>query len=610
MSKHKIMLLFLISSLIISLTTVFIRPVFAVYDGYDGFESMDFSLWETENGSPEIAIFEEVFEGDYSFNRTTADPETVMNVLNDTAISESSPASLWMGAWVYVDEYSPDQSGTNGHVAMLTIETGGAHNVEMGITKDGSGNLIIWSGNREGTNWGYGSILQTDAWYYWRLHAYYTGSGYPYTWSWETYLNDTQQDANSVGDGYSDTIDRVYVGNQYGAWGASVTGRLSVFIDNVNVSTSEISYSPTSIFIQASSAIEIGASFWLNGTEYTTPQVDLTLTGATGLYQLIIETSKTFGGSNYEFSYATINSTDYWSSNFWLTITGNTTFLFTYAGDIGENPWVPPIYSSDGLNATWYLRSDTHTVHSQLGYILSPVQTSSELSDMRTHATTSMTTSYGVRIWVFDADGDSSELTSGIPVAVVTRSSDGDGIQSATWTCPDYLNVVDAVMVRIYQRWGTDAWTARLIYITKSGLLVKFPTASWTFNYYTNRTSGSTNSTMWYGSYVYNSRLQLYYTNLNPFETMHYHLIRTDFLAFLVTPWTYFLGDIFYGLILLFMSVTTYLRYHSLRAILALVWLFGGVGGILTAMIPAVAFNIAWLFLAIALAITLVKLVR
>jgi hypothetical protein len=243
MNKPKILLLMLIASLLISWLVV--KPVFAVYNGYDGFELGDFSLWETETGSPEVTNnASAVYEGTYAFNRTTADPETIMNVINDTAIDESAPSSLWMGAWVYVEQYSPSQTGTQGHVPILTIHTGAMHNVEMGITEDGSGNLRIWTGDREGANWIYGSILQFDTWYYWRLHGFYTGAGSPYTWNFATYLNDTTQYSYNLVDSYSDNIDRVYAGNQHGAYGASVTGRLSVFIDNVNISTSEIYYTP------------------------------------------------------------------------------------------------------------------------------------------------------------------------------------------------------------------------------------------------------------------------------------------------------------------------------------------------------------------------------
>jgi hypothetical protein len=325
---------------------------------------------------------------------------------------------------------------------------------------------------------------------------------------------------------------------------------------------------------------------------------------------VVCEQSKTVSGTVYEFTHALVNATTEYTNSFWVSILYNTTVVIHYSSSVADNPWVPPIYTTDGINATWYFRSDTWTTHSQLGYGLSPVQTSTETSNMETDAANDKNSSFGVKVWAYDADGDKTELTAGSIVAIAYRDSDGEGIQSATWTWAGHNYVVDAVEVRIYQRFNTDAWTTSAVFITKTGLLFKFPAATWTFNYFTNRTSGSTNSTFWYGSYEYNSRIELYYTELNPFETMHYHLQRVDLLAFFVTPWTYFIGDIFYGLLLLFISVTTYMRYHSLRAVLGLIWLFGGVGGVLTAFLPAVAFNIAWIFLAVALAITFVKLVR
>lgn len=274
-----------------------------------------------------------------------------------------------------------------------------------------------------------------------------------------------------------------------------------------------------------------------------------------------------------------------------------------------EPPWVAPVYAADAINATWYMRSDTHTVHDTLGYKLLTTHTASEVADSRISSGT-MNITYGIRVWVYSYTGSVVELTSGSPVAQVTRSSNGAGIQSATWTCPEHSYVIDAVLVRVYQRFNQSAWSLREIFISKEELLIRFPENSWTVYYYTERSTSSTNSTFVWGSLSYNSRISFQYYRLNPFEVMQYNLVNFDISSFFLTPWTYYLGDLVWGVALLFMCITTYNWTRSFKVVIGWLWIFGGVGGILSAVVPVLALNIAWIFIAIALAATVVSLIR
>jgi len=106
---------------------------------------------------------------------------------------------------------------------------------------------------------------------------------------------------------------------------------------------------------------------------------------------------------------------------------------------------VLPVYSFEytAQTSTWYMRSDSHTANNVTGYKLSETQSATHTYNGRTKTGT-YTTYYGVRVWIVFPNGQLEELTSGTPVAVVSRSSDGSGLQSANWTCPGYLNIVDA----------------------------------------------------------------------------------------------------------------------------------------------------------------------
>ena len=146
--------------------------------------------------------------------------------------------------------------------------------------------------------------------------------------------------------------------------------------------------------------------------------------------------------------------------------------------------------------------------------------------------------------------------------------------------------------------------------MTKDERLMRFPALDWTFYYYTNRTTASTTSYFMFGDYDHLSRVDLWYESVSPWEKMFYWAFKGDILAFFVVPWTHTIGELFYGLIVLFMAVTTYNRYQSMRSVLVIAWLFGGVGSFLPAMLPVAGLALANLLLALAVAITLYKLFR
>jgi len=274
-----------------------------------------------------------------------------------------------------------------------------------------------------------------------------------------------------------------------------------------------------------------------------------------------------------------------------------------------SEPPMPP--SPSTINATWFFRSDAHTTWGVLGYKLLPVQSYNCIMDNRT-ASGTLSVSYGVRIWIVDIGGEFTELTNGSPEAVVTVNSDGEAYYTAYWDCVGYSYVVDAVQINLYQKFGDEPWNLRRIYITPPDLHYVFPESTWTFIYDISRsTDGSeTNCTFYFGSLNHLSRVILYYEKLQPWDEGWIDLITGQYLSFVFMPWTFHLGDLFWGIMVLFFAVTTYNRYHDLKAVLGVAWLFGGVGGVLTLLIPSVGLNITWFILGFAIALTLYKLLR
>lgn len=136
---------------------------------------------------------------------------------------------------------------------------------------------------------------------------------------------------------------------------------------------------------------------------------------------------------------------------------------------------------------TRYMRSDQHTVNGVTAYKLGTAQTAvaqyyySETSGSRS-------VSWGIQVFKVTAGGSQSEITGGTPVAVVTRTTSGSGMQSATWNCPEtQLSSTDAILVQVYMRFGTASWMLCAEFITEQLGASKLDSATWTVYYHTTR---------------------------------------------------------------------------------------------------------------------------
>jgi len=412
-------------------------------------------------------------------------------------------------------------------------------------------------------------------------------------------LADSQAISYNWGTG---NVDHGYLGNSF--CGTFASGNYEKQFDNIVIDDEE---HPSDASCPTSSSPELNVGFTINATGYTTPS---TLNLSTADYNVVCtETTVTINASyRYTFNYWSVNGTTfYYSPSVTLSIGANTTLVIVYSGSWVPNPYVPT-FAYDAINGTWFFRSDTHTIHEILAYRLDSVNTNTGIYDSRSIAG-SCNISYGIRVWIIDIFGRNYELSGGTPEATVLRSSDGEGYQSAYFDCPAYTGLIDAVQVNVYQRFNEEPWSLRRYFITDEDLYIKLPASSWTIIYYTKRTTASTTAYFYHGSTSFNSKILFQYYRANPWDLALARLQAQNYLGFMHTPWTYYLGDIFWSLLLLFGIVTMYNRQGSLKPILSLLWLLGGVGSVISALIPALVLHIAWLMLAVAMGITLFKLI-
>ena len=273
---------------------------------------------------------------------------------------------------------------------------------------------------------------------------------------------------------------------------------------------------------------------------------------------------------------------------------------------------VGAVYASTDL--TWYFRADTHTVNDILAYRLDEASSSSYTYDSCS-VSGSRASYYGVRVWVVDVNGGLEELTDGEPVAIVSRGDDGAGLQSATWNCPGYSNIIDAIMIKVYHRFGTTEWNLRATFITQNNTLIKLPEATWTFSYYTSRgydwVEDKTIAKLYWGG-NYQTKVQLQYTEPNTYEVMMWKLQNRDILGFIMAPYTWFLGFIAYSIVFLLpLGIVLYNRLEDATATLIALLLIGGfAGGLIGTLVPASGLTLCWILFVLGIAALLYRLIR
>ena len=159
-----------------------------------------------------------------------------------------------------------------------------------------------------------------------------------------------------------------------------------------------------------------------------------------------------------------------------------------------------------------YMRGDQHTVNNLNAYKLAVPQ-SAIYKTVLDGAAGRKTIYWGIRVWKRGSAGNETEITGGIPVAQVSRSSNGEGLQSNTWSCPQTpLQSTDAIVVRVYMKFGSGEWQLCSTFITERLQASQLDSVQWTVYYYTwrfyDRWEGITSGSYDWGTTTYNSHIQ------------------------------------------------------------------------------------------------------
>jgi hypothetical protein len=166
---------------------------------------------------------------------------------------------------------------------------------------------------------------------------------------------------------------------------------------------------------------------------------------------------------------------------------------------------------------TRYFRSDTQTVNGLTAYKLGTEQSATAESKGIGSGYPAQGAYVGIRVWKRSNAGVETEITAGTPVAVASKGSLTTAIVSATWDCPQTsLDTTDAIVVRVYGRWGTGAWNLLAEFITEQLGATILNAVTWTVYYsisyrrYVDPDTGEITYTAgWnFGTTTYNSRIE------------------------------------------------------------------------------------------------------
>jgi hypothetical protein len=166
-----------------------------------------------------------------------------------------------------------------------------------------------------------------------------------------------------------------------------------------------------------------------------------------------------------------------------------------------------------------YMRGDTHTINGLNAYKLGTTQSSIAKSTSQIQQEYGLPAYWGIKVWKRSTGGTETSLTPDI-VAQVSRTSQGQGIQLATWSCPlTSINTTDAIVVRVYQKIGDSAWQLAGTFTTEQLGATQLDNSQWQIYYYTKlqwiflprQGIENTIAYFYWGTTTYNS-------NINNFE--------------------------------------------------------------------------------------------
>jgi hypothetical protein len=191
----------------------------------------------------------------------------------------------------------------------------------------------------------------------------------------------------------------------------------------------------------------------------------------------------------------------------------------------------------------------------------------------------------------------------------------GEGYQSGVAAVPSMEMVLgyESIQVNLYMRLGSRSWLLASTFTTDRLLYKGLIASNWGFNLYTKRSVddlGNIVGSAYWGSEAYKSGVMgLNFVEPLPQEIALWNIGQGNWFAAIMYPFMIYAGDMVYGLGLLFVSGTLYLRHKKWEVILVCLLLFGGPAGI-GFLIPNIAYRLVYLVAAFVITIVLFRVFK
>ena len=310
-------------------------------------------------------------------------------------------------------------------------------------------------------------------------------------------------------------------------------------------------------------------------------------------------------------------SGSYWTTDLSFNFTVDyATTLYLYVTSetpqIPDEPVIPPI-TAETETLFFYYYPTTLEVNNVTGFAIYSSPPNSEASQ-EVSTSGSHSVSWGARVWLVYSS-TSYELTSGSPVLIGTLTGENSTLMSAEFTFAERSLKFGygALEVVLYQRWDAGEWSPVIVCISDYLYYTKLLESDATFYLYADRTEsgGSTISTASWGTSTFNSGIQdLTFKVARGFDWQQYYLDQGNLLSFLTSPYTAYLGNGIYAIVLFGVGAAIYIRYRNFAVITLLIVLLGGVGGVINLVVGEVFMGAVWIVAAFGLALVYWRVFR
>lgn len=262
-----------------------------------------------------------------------------------------------------------------------------------------------------------------------------------------------------------------------------------------------------------------------------------------------------------------------------------------------DPPYVSLVHPGYTDPLAWYFTNNTHTLGNISAYAINETQSAS-VETLTLTQSGSHVVQWGWRFWLLYNTNDTSELSNGYPVAIVSRSTSNYGEQTGYWQCPrESLALgLTSVLARLYVRFDSGSWQILGVFCTDWLLYSRLECRRLSIITSTQRLyiGASTVSAATFGDASVNSRmLNVSLTNPTTPEMQGYWFNLGDWITGLLLPATTMIGNWVWTAMVVVVCGMVVIRQRTLKPLVFWFILFGGVGGVFNILTGEVGGGVA-----------------